>query len=316
MLVASEIAIEVPPFELVGPRGAPVIVALGGISANRHICANGADGRPGWWESIAGRGRALDTTRYQLVGMDFLDGGRGDDGRPARIVSTHDQADALAAVLDYLNIQRVHAVVGASYGGMVALAFAEKYPNRLERLVVVGAAHEPHPMTTALRSIQRKIVELGLETGRGRDALSLARSLAMTTYRSSREFGERFERTPFARTENGAEFPVENYLKYHGDRFAASWRPERFLALSLSGDLHRVDPTTIRTPSVFVAAEGDAIVPREQIAELAASVAGPAQLIDLPSENGHDAFLTEPAALGAILDAALSTSAFSTSLRS
>lgn len=309
MLVASESAVELPPFEVVGPQGAPTIAVMGGISANRHICANGADGRPGWWEAMAGRGRALDTTRYQLVGFDFLDGGRGADGRPERTVTTHDQADALAAILDSLGIERLHAVVGASYGGMVALAFAERYPNRVERLVVIGAAHRTHPMSTALRSIQRRIVELGLETGRARDALSLARSLAMTTYRSAREFGERFDTRPATRSANDATFPVENYLKYHGERFAATWRPERFLALSLSGDLHRVEPTNIHAPSVLVAPEGDTIVPRELIAELAAGVSGPCELVDLSTNNGHDAFLTEPEALGAIVASALQSSA-------
>src|ERR1044072_3082780 len=123
MLVATDNAIELPPFEVVGPRNAPTIVVLGGISANRHICANGADSRPGWWEAIAGRGRPLDTARYQLVGVDFLDGG---GGRAERVVTTHDQADAIAAVLDVLGVEHLHAIVGASYGGMVALAFAER----------------------------------------------------------------------------------------------------------------------------------------------------------------------------------------------
>ena len=63
-------------------------------------------------------------------------------------------------------------------------------------------------------------------------------------------------------TENDAFFPVEGYLRQHGQRFADRWTPARFLALSLSGDLHRVNPRTIRTPAVIVAAEGDAIVPR------------------------------------------------------
>src|SRR5262245_61873083 len=120
MLLASDTAIDLPPFEIVGPHGAPTIAVLGGISANRHICSNGADGRPGWWEPMAGAGRALDTERYQLLGFDFLDGGRAEDGRPERIVSTHDQADALAAILDSLGIERLHAIVGSSYGGMVA----------------------------------------------------------------------------------------------------------------------------------------------------------------------------------------------------
>ena len=64
-----------------------------------------------------------------MLGFDFLDGGRGSDGRPERIVTTHDQADALARVLDEIGVERIQAFVGASYGGMVALAFAERYPR-------------------------------------------------------------------------------------------------------------------------------------------------------------------------------------------
>jgi homoserine O-acetyltransferase/O-succinyltransferase len=311
MSFASEILIDVPPYEVIGPRSAPTIVVLGGISANRHVCGNGVDPSPGWWEGIAGRGRALDTNSFQLVGCDFLDGGRGPDGRPERIVTTHDQADAIVAVLDEIGVNRVAAVVGASYGGMVALAFAERYPDRLERLVVIGAAHRAHPMTTALRTVQRRVVELGLETGREHDALALARSLAMTTYRSAREFAERFDCVPTSLTQNDAVFPVESYLRHHGERFAARWRPERFLALSLSGDLHNVTPRDISVPSVLVAAEGDAIVPRGQIEELNAAIGGPSQLVDLPSRYGHDAFLTEPDTLGAILRSALSASILS-----
>jgi homoserine O-acetyltransferase len=304
---ASEIALELPSFEITGPCGAPAIVALGGISANRHVCA-GASARPGWWEGVAGPRRALDTTRYQIVGVDYLDGGRAADGRPARIVTTHDQADAIAAVLDAVGIRRLHAVVGASYGGMVALAFAERYPAHLDRLVVIGAAHESHPMTTALRTIQRRVVELGLETHRAKESLVLARSLAMTTYRSRREFAERFDCRPVSVHERDAVFEVENYLRHHGERFAATWRPERFLALSLSGDLHRVNPAQIRTPAVLVAAEDDAVVPRSQMEELAFALGGPSQLVDLPSRNGHDAFLTEPVAVGRILSHALDAS--------
>jgi homoserine O-acetyltransferase len=296
---------------VIGPRGAPVVVALGGISATRHVCANAVDGRPGWWEGIAGPGRAIDTLRRQVLSFDYVDGGRTDDGRPERVVTTHDQADALAAVLDEIGVHRVQAIVGASYGGMVALAFAERYPHRVESLVVISAPDEPHPMSTGVRAIQRRIVELGLANGCTSDALSLARALAMTTYRSAREFADRFDARPTRCTDGDAVFPVEEYLRANGDRFAATWRPERFLALSLSGDLHRVDVAAIRTPTVLVAAEGDAIVPRVQLESLVGRFGGPAQLVDLPATTGHDAFLTEPAALGAIIASALNKSLFS-----
>lgn len=288
-----------------------MVVALGGISANRHVCANAVDGRPGWWEQVAGPNRAIDTSRFQILSFDWIDGGRGHDGRPERIVSTYDQADALAAVLDEIGVERVHSIVGASYGGMVALAFAERYPHRVDSLVVISAPDAPHPLSTAIRSVQRRVVELGLDHGCATDALSLARSLAMTTYRSAGEFAERFDAQPTRRTENDAVFPAEEYIRYHGDRFAAAWRPERFLALSLSGDLHQVDASAISTPTVLVAADGDLIVPREQLDALASRLAGPSTLVDLPTTTGHDAFLTEPAALGAILSSALNSSILS-----
>ena len=291
-------------FELVGPDDAPVVVVLGGISAHRHVTASDADPSPGWWEAVVGPGRAVDTRAFRVLGVDFLDGGRAPDGRPARLVTTHDQADALALTLAHRGVDRVHAVIGASYGGMVALALAERYPSLVERLVVVSAAHRSTPMTTAVRALQRGIVELGLETGRTRDALALARALAMTTYRSAREFDERFTLAA-ERADTDVTFDVERYLRHCGERFADVFAPERFLALSLSADLHRVDPRAIGAPATLVAAEGDVLVPESLMIELAGSLAGGSRLVPLPTRYGHDAFLTEPTKIGAILEAAL-----------
>jgi homoserine O-acetyltransferase len=82
-------------------------------------------------------------------------------------------------------------------------------------------------------------------------------------------------------------------------------RPERFLALSLSSDLHRVDPSRITTPATLVAAEGDAIVPREQLVALASRLGGARHLVELPTCVGHDAFLVETAKVSDIVSAAL-----------
>jgi homoserine O-acetyltransferase len=300
-----------PQFELVGPADAPVIVAVGGISATRHVAAHDGDAAPGWWDDVVGPARAIDTRAVRVLGVDFVDGGRGSDGRPRQTVTTHDQADVIARVLDAIGVARIHAFVGASYGGMVGLAFAARYPERLERLVAISAPHEPHPMSTALRALQRRIVLLGLDTGEVAEALALARGLAMTTYRSAREFAERFDVRPIERSANDAIFPVEGYLRHHGERFAARWTAHRFLALSLSLDLHRVDPSSIMTPTTIVAAEDDTIVPREQLDALAAGLRGPVTFAELATAHGHDAFLTEPRQLGRILEPALNSPIFS-----
>ena len=294
-----------PTYELTGPDDAPLVVVLGGISATRHVTSTSFDPATGWWEALVGERRGIDTTQFRVLSFDYVDGGEAPDGRPLRTVSTHDQADALSSLLHSLDVKRAHAIVGASYGGMVALAFAERYPERVDRLVVISAPHEPHPLSTAVRALQRRVVELGLETGKTHEALVLARALAMTTYRSAREFAERFDSTPFVHGGRDATFAVERYLRHHGEKFAARWRPSRYLALSLSGDLHQVDPRDVHTPSVLVAAEGDLIVPGEQMEQLAAQLAGPARLVHVATTHGHDAFLTEPAEFGRILTDAL-----------
>jgi homoserine O-acetyltransferase len=292
-----------PQFTLVGANDAPVVVVLGGITATRHVVSS-AD-QAGWWDGVAGDGRAIDTARYRVLGIDFVDGGRAATGRPARTVTTHDQALWLTRVLREAGVDQVHAIVGASYGGMVALAFAERFAARVERLVIFSAAHESAPMSTALRTLQRRIVELGLETGRANEAMAIARGLAMTTYRTATEFAARFDNRPLSLSNNDARFPVEEYLRAHGKRFAASMPPERFLALSLSTDLHRIDPRRITVPTTLVAAEGDTIVPRAQLEALASGLAAPATLIDLRTDVGHDAFLVETDRVSSIIAASL-----------
>jgi homoserine O-acetyltransferase len=290
--------------ELVGPAGAPVILALGGISATRHVVSSAGNCEPGWWECLAGPGRTLDVSTRRILGVDFLDGGCGRDGRPLATVTTHDQAAGIVALLDNLRIERIDTVIGASYGGMVALALAERWPERVGRLIALSAPHAPHPMSTALRAVQRRIVELGLETGRAAEAMALGRAIAMTTYRTAGEFAERFDAEPIA-TDHSVEFDVERYLLRAGEKFAERIRPERFLALSLSVDLHRVVPECIQVPTTVIGAQGDTLVPAAQLRTLAQRLPQLRAHHTIRTRFGHDAFLTEPARLGKLLTSVL-----------
>jgi len=295
-------------FELTGPADGPLVVVQGGISAGRHVTSTELDPTPGWWESLVGSERAIDTDRCRVLATDWL-GGIGASSGPGRsaeaqedfpIVSSHDQARALLALLDDLGIERVDRFVGASYGGMVALAFAALAPNRVRGVTAISAAHESHPRASAWRSVQRRIVELGARHGEGAEALELARGLALTTYRSRRELAERFAAPPTV-LEGRARFAVEGYLEARGRDFAARFTPEAFLALSLAIDLHRVEPERITTPVTLVAATSDELVPVEQIRDLGTRLAGPVRLIEIETRYGHDAFLKEDDTIGAIV---------------
>jgi homoserine O-acetyltransferase len=281
--------------ELHGARGGPIVVALGGISASGHVAANAADSSPGWWEEFVGTEQAIDPERYRVLGIDYI---------ASAPVSTEDQARHLARALDRLHVDSVHAIVGSSYGGMVALAFAALFPSRVSRLVIISAAHESHPMATAWRVIQRRIARLGIAAGRPREGLGLARALAITTYRTAEEFAERFAGAPQAEGDEW-RWPVEAYLDHHARRFASSCPAERFLALSESIDLHRVDPALVTVPVTLIAVAGDTLVPPWQMAELKRKLPGPAALVQISSIYGHDAFLKHPHVLAPIISTAL-----------
>ena len=318
-------------YEAQGPSVAPAVgvsatVVLGGISAGRHLAPTAYDPARGWWPGVAGEGLALDPASRLLVGIDYL-GGKTEDGL-LRPVTTHDQARALAAVLDELGI-RSASLVGASYGGMVALAFAELFPARVARLAILCAAHRTHPMATALRSIQRSAASLGVASGQPGQGLALARALAMTTYRSPQEFEQRFSSDPLTPGRPGnapgrpggalgrpggapgrpgratVRFPVEEYLDARGADFARRFDVERFAALSESIDLHRTRPESLPPHTLLVSFDSDALVPPWLVEELATRSGRCPRHVTVTSLFGHDAFLKEAAEVTSLLKASL-----------
>lgn len=291
-------------YERQGPRGAPLVVVLGGISAGRHVAAHAGDPAAGWWDGLVGAGRAIDTREFAVLGIDWLGApGASTSPRPGErlpFVATADQAQALTHLLDELGIDRVHAIVGSSYGGMVALQFAAKAGARLDRLAVLAAAHESHPQASALRSVQRGILALGARVGEGAVAVALARSLAMVSYRSPDELGERFAGPPRWR-DDGPWPPVADWLEARGRAFAERWNAEQFACLCASVDAHRVDPKSVDVPTTTIAFSSDQLVPPAQVRDLAARLPRLVGHREIASPFGHDAFLREATQLAPVL---------------
>lgn len=284
-----------------GAPDAPTVIVQGGISASRDVLTAEGDDQPGWWQALVGPGKAIDLDRCRVLSIDWLSpADLGDVGS----VSTEDQANALSALVYALGIGRVAAFVGSSYGAMVALAFAQRHPAQLDRLVLLAGAHRAHPISTALRSVQRGIVRLGQSSGQLDEALSLARQLAMTTYRGSDEFARRFSGSPELR-EDRFHFPVEDYLDHAGRRFVERFDAERFLALSESIDLHEVAPESVSTPATLIGFPSDRLVPLADLCELQRRLRGPATLEVVDSAFGHDGFLKETDRLAPLLRQAL-----------
>jgi homoserine O-acetyltransferase/O-succinyltransferase len=292
-------------FRLVGNEQGPVVAVLGGISA--HKIVTGLPGE-GWWPEMVGPGLGVDTRQYLVLGIDYI-GGRGESSTPSvggqfPPISSYDQAKALSQIVRHLGLKSLHAIVGASYGGMVALCFAERYAALVNHIVVLSGADRGQVLATAWRSVQRQIVREAIARGDGGAGLKLARALAMATYRSPIEFALRFGGAP-TRTADRFRFPIEEYLFARGDDYVQKYRAESFLTLSESIDLHAMDATQVHTPATLIAVREDQLVPFSDMQALSARLNGPRQLIEINSIFGHDAFLKEGAALTPIIKHAL-----------
>lgn len=280
---------------LYGPQDAPLVVVVGGISSGRFIWT-GDDG--GWWAALVGPGRAVDLARWRVLAFDFapLCDTRID-------ITPGDQARLAALVLDALGVPTLHGWIGASYGGMIGLAFAQRFPERLERLCVISAAHKPSAMGVAWRGVQRRILDLAEAAGRPEAGLALARELAMTTYRTPEEFAARFDTTL---GQDGLS-EVCRYLVARGRDFAGSAKAGRWSSLSASIDRHQVVPEQVEVATTLIASTSDRLTPLADMAELGAALPRLERFVTLDSLYGHDAFLKESEQLAPVLVSFLET---------
>lgn len=287
-------------YELQGPADAPTVFVAGGISAHRHVAPSAAFPEKGWLNALVGAGRSLDPARRRILAIDYV----GSDGLLDVPIDSADQADAIARLLGALRIERLQAFVGYSYGALVGLQLAVRHPRCLERLVAVSGAHRPHPYASAWRALQRRAVALGQLQCADAQGLSLARQLAMLSYRTPEEFEERFDAEPTI--SNGrVRCASEDYLDAMGAQYVARTPVAAYLRLSESIDLHRIDPAQVGVPTLVVAVEGDRLVPLADSVALVEKLAGNGKLRVLRSPYGHDAFLKETDRIDAILATAL-----------
>ena len=233
-----------------------------GLSPSAHAASSPADPKPGWWESMIGAGKPIDTSRYYVLCINSIGSPYGSSspasidpatGRPFGIafpeVALEDVARGGYAVLRQLGIDTVACVAGPSMGGMTVLAFAVQFPGVARNILSISGATGANPFAIALRSLQREIVRNdpawrggNYEPGRGpRQGMRMARKLGTITYRSHEEWDQRFGRRRVAEPSGQpgdfrAQFEVESYLEHQGQRFAEVYDANCYLYLSRAMD--------------------------------------------------------------------------------
>lgn len=275
-------------YRLLGASSNPLIVVLGGISADRRVDR--------WWPDITTGSGALAGQRFRVLSMDWPEW-----PDKAQAPTVDDLADILAALLDALAISRLPGCVGASFGAMVGLSFAARHAGRIDRLVAISGAHRSTPAATAGRVMQREIIETMSRLGHAARGVALARGLALTGYRPAELFAQQF----FDPDPDHSIARIRGYLRYNGTRFAEAFDAGSYLALSDALDRHCVDPAAIECRTELIGARSDSLVPVSQLRELAGAIGMRARLHLIDSPFGHDAFLKSPELLNPLLDRVL-----------
>lgn len=324
-------------YETFGTRaedGGNVVLICHALSGDAHVTtgpdATGEE-RPGWWDAMVGPGRAIDTERYFVVCSNVLGGCSGTTGPgsidPATgepyglrfpLVTIEDMVDVQAALLDELDVGRLLAVVGGSMGGMQALAWARRYPERVTSVVAGATTWRLAAQAIAFNEVGRTAI-LGDPAFRGGDyydggaqpdhGLAIARMIGHITYLSDesmhRKFGRRLQDRDDHAFDFVTEFEVESYLAHQGRKFVERFDANTYLYMTKAMDYFDLSfgAASLRDALSDVSARAllwsftsDWLFPTYQSREIVdALVAQGAEVsfAELTSPYGHDAFLLE-----------------------
>lgn len=287
----------------------PCIYIMPSMSHSALVCRSPAhrashSGPAGWWEEVVGFGDhfGINLDRFRVLSASPLGAPYGTtsplsidprNGRQYRaqfpLITPLDQARVHAYLLDHLGIRRVHAIVGASMGGMQVLQFAVHFPQRYDRIIAIATTAQTSPSTQALRGVQRAAVRTDpfFADGNYADApagsagsvgpvagMGVARMVGTICYRSREEFDARFDHRPIrhvdaviddastspppppAATSPPHLFEVEQYLRHQAATFTGRYDANCYLTLSACMDLMDIGGTHVTHPSQAELASG------------------------------------------------------------
>lgn len=235
------------------------------LNASHHVAGvyAGQERSEGWWDSMIGPGKPVDTDRFFVIGVNNPGSCFGSTGpmhlNPASgrrwgadfpVLTVEDWVDAQARLLDRLGIAQLAAVMGGSLGGMQALSWTLQHPQRVRHAAVVASAPNLTAENIAFNEVARRAIvtdpdfhgghfyEHGVLPRRG---LRIARMIGHITYLSDDVMNTKFGRQlrdgiDLRYTTQDIEFQIESYLRYQGDKFSEYFDANTYLLITRALD--------------------------------------------------------------------------------
>ena len=316
------------------------------LNASHHVAGCYADepNNVGWWDNLIGPGKPLDTDKLFVIGVNNPGSCFGSSGptspnpeRPGQpygadfpVVTVEDWVDAQARLLDALGIEQLAAVIGGSLGGMQALAWTLRHPQRLRHCVAIATAPSLSAENIAFNEVARRAIvtdpdfhgghylQHGVLPKRG---LRLARMIGHITYLSDDVMNTRFGRAlrngELSFSTQDVEFQIESYLRHQADKFAEYFDANTYLLITRAldyfdparasgGDLGRAFAPALHNRFLLVSFSTDwRFAPARSREIVKALVDNRIELsyAEIDAPHGHDAFLLDDARYHGVLRA-------------
>ena len=238
------------------------------LSGNHHLAGrySSSDKYPGWWDSLIGPNKPLDTNKFFVIGVNNLGGGHGSTGPKSinlktkkpwgskfPIVTIQDWTSSQNELISYLGISKLSGVLGGSLGGMQAIQWSIQYPEKIKNAIVIAAAPNLTAQNIAFNEVARQAILTDTSFNKGdyyklgvtpKTGLRIARMLGHITYLSDdvmgQKFGRKIKNTSYQYNLN-TEFEIESYLNYQGDKFANEFDANTYIRMTKALDYF--DPT-------------------------------------------------------------------------
>ncbi|MGH1363149.1 MAG: homoserine O-acetyltransferase MetX [Calditrichia bacterium] len=305
------------------------------LTGNAHVADLDIDGQPsltadgqprGWWNGLIGKGKIFDPSEHFIICSNVLGGCYGTTG-PRSIdpntgerygtdfptITVRDMVAVQYRLLQQLGVRRLDTVIGASLGGMQVLEWGAMHGDIINKIVPIATSARHSAWAIGLNETARLAIQndpawlKGDYTDQPESGLSLARMIAMVTYRSHPAYEKRF-----GREENGGEakyrFKVENYLRYQGRKLVKRFDANTYLTITRAMDAHDLKRDRnvngvlpISCEALCIGISSDVLYPPEEQRDIVESIPG-AHYAEIDSIHGHDAFLIEFEQLAGIIE--------------
>ena len=310
------------------------------LTMDQHVASpHPITGKPGWWANSVGPGKVIDTDRFHVICANVIGGCMGSTGPASQaadgqsygmrfpVITIRDMVRAQVALLDAFGIDRLHAVVGGSMGGMLALSFAANFPERAERVLAIATTARHSAQNIAFHEVGRQAIMADPNwqgggyygTGKTPDkGLAVARMAAHITYLSeaglTEKFGRRLQNREAKSFGFDADFQVESYLRHQGISFTDRFDANSYLYITRAMDYFDLaEEHGGRLADAFagctarfclVSFDTDWLYPTAEsriIVHALTAAAAPVSFVELSAPYGHDSFLLDVPALDRVV---------------